>query len=169
VLILIKRAASKRKKASWLVQERWSAICPARHAIRSKTIGVVAIEIAADGEELRDGREFVPSARVGHFPTQPVNASSHGQPGGVIGRRGKVDKRPGERVRFIPPVEISDCERLVHVGQCRTIDRCAENDESESGIAFGEDGIFGESRWFGDRRQQMGIRSGRRCAGSICG
>lgn len=130
--ILIKKDASNCRKAQGF---------PVR---RSIAIRVISVEVSADGEELRNGRELVPSARVGHFPTQPVNASSHGQPGGVVGGRGQVHKRPGQRVRFIPPIQISHFERLMYVGQTRAVNRGAKDDESCLGEMYREFRILGE-------------------------
>lgn len=84
--------------------------------LRLKTIGMEAVEIAGDGEGLWDGGELAPAMGAGHFPAEPVDAGGQGQAGGVIGGRGQPDEGLCERIGFVPPRQIPDGERLVHVG-----------------------------------------------------
>jgi len=99
-----------------------------------KTIGVVTVEIAGDGEDLGDGCELMPATRVAHFPTQPVDAGGQGQAGGVVGGGGEADEGFCQWIGFIPPWRRSHGESLVHVEDDGGVNTGAEEDEFFPGV-----------------------------------
>ena len=73
------------------------ALCALKARWRSDklvAIAVEAVEITGDGEDLGQGGEFMPAARVSHFPTEPVYAGGQCQARGVISGSGQVNERP---------------------------------------------------------------------------
>ena len=102
--------------------------------LRLKTIGVEAVEITTDGENLWDGGELAPAAGARHFPAEPVDSRGQRQARGVIGGGREADEGLCEWIGLVPPGRRTHGESLMHVEDGGGVDTGAEEDE----FFFGE-------------------------------
>jgi hypothetical protein len=125
--------------------------------LRLKAIGVEAVEITADGDDLWDGGELAPATRVAHFPAEPVDAGGQSQAGYVVGGSGEADKGLSERIGLVPPWRRSHRESLMHVEDSGGVDAGAEEDEFFLDVSRQDNMCWPDRAWHGGTHKWRGI------------
>lgn len=114
----------------WAYRGRADRSCAVPGVLALMEIGVEAVEVAGDGEDLGDGGELVPAARVCHFPTEPIYAGGHRESRDVVGRGRQTREGSCQRVDFIPPGIIAHGHGLMHVREACGVDAGTQEDKS---------------------------------------